>query len=73
MYTHKGYIFWDSEDPYKLIASNKMLEEDGYGVEEGCFAKVMEGSVWDSMTSDKIDEEHMQRVEKVLDFMKDDY
>ena len=28
MYTHKGYIFWDSEDPYKRIASNKMLKKN---------------------------------------------
>ena len=34
--------------------SNEILEEDGYVVEEGCFAKVMEGSVWDDMNSDKI-------------------
>ena len=27
MYTMKSYIFWDASDPYKLIASNKMLEE----------------------------------------------
>lgn len=53
--------------------SNEILEEDGYGVEEGCFAKVMEGSVWDDMTSDKINEEHIKRVEAILDFMKNDF
>ena len=53
--------------------SNEILEEDGYGVKEGCFAKVMEGSVWDDMTSDKINEEHIKRVEAILDFMKNDF
>ena len=26
-YTNKPYIFWDASDPYKLIASNTILEE----------------------------------------------
>jgi hypothetical protein len=27
MYTMKSYLFWDVSDPYKLTASNTMLEE----------------------------------------------
>lgn len=39
----------------------------------GCFAKVMEGSVWDTMSSDKINKESQQRIANVLEFMENDY
>ena len=52
---------------------NEVLDDNECGIEQGCFAKVMEGSVWDDMNSDKINEEHLKRVEAILDFMKNDF
>lgn len=52
---------------------DEILKNDGLGVDEGCFAKVMQDSVWDAMTSDKIDQKRTDRFKKVLEIMKGDY
>ena len=52
-----------------------LIEDEGLGVTTtNGIAHVMQTeSIWDTMTSDHIDEEEAERVQKVLEFMEGDY